>query len=172
MEKREKILLILVAIAAVGAGVYLLSHPKAAGKSIQQLVADRNLNATVIAADKEAKKDEFTDLERYKLVMAEKPWTSDPFYDRDKYRKAQDPKAVKLSPAQDLKYTGFVILDAKRFAVINGLEYEVGDELDKKGLFITSITEQNVIIGQRNEQGAVVPQFSVPITEDALNLFN
>jgi hypothetical protein len=43
-------------------------------------------------------------------------------------------------------YTGFLRMDDKRLAIINGMEYEVGDSLEPGGFVIRSISAGRVVI--------------------------
>ncbi len=134
------------------------------------------LNATVDMAEQLANKDPFTPLEQEKLERAEQRWPNDPFYDRVKFaRQDQQQKEQELTSAEDLNlaYTGYVTIDEDVFAVINGFEYEPGEEIvTAEGFYISAIDPQSVIIGQKNATGEIVEQFIIPIAEDPLNLYN
>jgi hypothetical protein len=45
-------------------------------------------------------------------------------------------------------YTGYLELGKTKLAVINGLEYSVGESLDPNGLYVKSISPHHVVIGK------------------------
>ncbi|WP_144302861.1 hypothetical protein [Oceanidesulfovibrio indonesiensis] len=175
MSKRESILLILMGVGLlVGAYFYLFAGQEDIGTDAK--VDYQELNSTVDMVKSFATKDEFTEVERYKLELAETSWPSNPFYDRVKFaREDQRQKQEELKTAEglDLAYTGYVVMGDSELAIINGFEYERGEEIvTAEGFFVSTITKENVIIGQKNATDEIVEERVIPITEDPLNLYN
>ena len=46
----------------------------------------------------------------------------------------------------DVSYTGFMQMGDKKFAIIDGFEYAVGDELEQGGFVVRSINPRQVVI--------------------------
>ncbi|WP_460033335.1 hypothetical protein [Megalodesulfovibrio paquesii] len=175
MAKREQMLLIAVGVLLVGFLFYYLAGGGKAGPAEVQISNDQ-LEAIKAKVMAEAQQEKFTDLELYKLEQAESKWTSDPFYNRvrDAVEQQQQAQGAQLLSAESLKlqYTGFVEIDEHLFAIINGLEYETGEEIaDAQGVFLTNIKENEVILGQRNSTGDIVDQYLLPLAEDPLTLY-
>ncbi|TVM17283.1 hypothetical protein DPQ33_08845 [Oceanidesulfovibrio indonesiensis] len=158
----------------VGAYFYLFAGQEDIGTDAK--VDYQELNSTVDMVKSFATKDEFTEVERYKLELAETSWPSNPFYDRVKFaREDQRQKQEELKTAEglDLAYTGYVVMGDSELAIINGFEYERGEEIvTAEGFFVSTITKENVIIGQKNATDEIVEERVIPITEDPLNLYN
>ena len=158
----------------VGAYFYLFAGQEDIGTDAK--VNYQELNSTVEMVNSFATKDEFTEVERYKLELAETNWPSNPFYDRVKFaRKDQRQEKEDLESAEglDLAYTGYVVMGDSELAIINGFEYERGEEIvTAEGFFVSTITKENVIIGQKNATEEIVEERVIPITEDPLNLYN
>jgi hypothetical protein len=54
-------------------------------------------------------------------------------------------------------YSGYLIMGNKILAVINGMEYEEGDMLDRPGLFVVDISPSRVVIGAREGEKKIIP---------------
>ncbi|QJT08381.1 hypothetical protein [Oceanidesulfovibrio marinus] len=175
MSKRESILLIVMGVGLlIGAYYYLFANQQDIGTDAK--VNYQELNSTVDMVKGLANKDEFTEVERYKLELAETKWPSNPFYDREKFaRQDQRQEKAELQSAEglNLAYTGYVVMGDRELAIINGFEYERGEEIvTAEGYFVSTITKENVIIGQKNATEEIVEERVIPITEDPLNLYN
>lgn len=124
-------------------------------------------------------------MELYKLEQAESEWTNNPFFDRVRdARMEQQQIAVEEEVASgthlNLSYTGFVDIEGIRYAIINGLEYELLEEIEdlpedlqasQQGLFVTNIGEDEVILGEMNATNEIVDKFFLPIEEDPLTIY-
>ncbi|MCX7634225.1 MAG: hypothetical protein N2Z74_00585, partial [Syntrophales bacterium] len=53
------------------------------------------------------------------------------------------------TPKNDFTYTGYIEADKVKVAVINGVEYREGEELDVKGFFVKNIGKGRVLIENR-----------------------
>jgi hypothetical protein len=97
---------------------------------------------------------------------AEKEWTQDPFLDSKAYKswtqvKATAKDAGVAAPKIEFVYAGYLEVDRKRMAIINGIEYREGEALDIKGYVLKSVSPSNVVIENRGI-GATV---NVPLLE-------
>jgi len=83
-------------------------------------------------------------------------WTKDPFIQsieplKKRLIKTEAPeKPVTTSTRSGLIYTGFLKLGPTKLAVINGMEYSIGESLDTGGLYVKSISPHHVVIGKVN----------------------
>jgi len=178
MEKREKILLILM-LLGIGYVAYSFLFAGQSGEpvvTVEEMVNPQELENIKTEASTLAASVEFKDEERYRLTNAEKPLVSDPFVDRDALQAqagVQDEKtALRTSEGMKIAYTGFIVLDDVQLAIINGMEYEIGEELEMGGYYVTAIDKQHVILGAKNEEDTIVDQLVVPIEEDVINLYS
>jgi len=71
-------------------------------------------------------------------------------------------KAVEI-PAS-LAYTGFVIVGQQRLAIINGMEYQVGEMVLGTELVVQAIDPQNVVVKQLGGRES----FNIPFAGEVL----
>lgn len=139
VSKREKILLGGMGAAILVAAVYLLwpsSAPRSPEMTPQQL-----------ADSKKAAESQLQSLERIQLSPreiqavnnAQKPWPRDPLSP-----KPPDPEAQ--VDRDKFHFTGFVRVGASSLAVINGREYQVGEQLESGGFEVFEITPEAVVL--------------------------
>ena len=96
-------------------------------------------------------KDTPSPVDAYMIKRAEAGWARDPFYERNTYKDwavTKDPAQAGGASAQknQFNYTGYVALGNKQIAIINGIEYGVGDALDVEGYILKKIHPSKIII--------------------------
>jgi len=156
MSNREKIIVGLMLFTVVY-GIYALffegkgkdsTTPIAAISATQQL---ENLNAFITKVA-ESSRAGLSKEDKYIISRAESAWKQDPLTtveltdipeDEIKRQKQVVPVA---GPQLNVAYTGFMQMGDKKFAIINGLEYTAGDELEQGGFVVRSITPSQVVI--------------------------
>jgi hypothetical protein len=156
MSNREKIIVGLMLLTVVY-GVYALffegkgkssTTPTAAISATKQL---ENLNAFITKVA-EASRAGLSKEDKYIIARAESAWKQDPLTtveltdiptDEIKRQKQVVPTP---GPQLNVSYTGFMQMGDKTFAIINGLEYTAGDELEQGGYIVRSITPRQVVI--------------------------
>jgi hypothetical protein len=87
-------------------------------------------------------------------------WGKSPFWDRASYREFAG-NETGLGAAVKIIYSGYVDTGRKQLAIINGWEYEAGDELDIEGYVLKSVTPSRVLITNRKTGG----ELYVPIQD-------
>jgi len=102
----------------------------------------------------------------YVLSRAEAAWVHDPFYEKKSFRewekrKEQARAGGGISRKVGFSYSGYLKVDNKNLAIINGVEYEAGEPLETKGYVLKSIYPAKVIIV--NEKSGA--KFDVPLQE-------
>lgn len=155
MNKREKIILIITGIVAV-VGAYSVffdgsKKPKTAGKVIQ--IDD--LQTFVNQMTEKLGTDDLTDKDSYIIDKATSPWNYDPFSVVDMPNDA----SVRASGENtySFTYTGYIQIGNDLLAVINGLEYNVGEELGQPGCVVHSISPKQVIVKVGNRKMLALP---------------
>jgi hypothetical protein len=147
ISKREKIILIVVLLVVIY-GVYALFIAPSSDKAILS-PADTSKKLAVIDFEKLESEvasvtKEKVDLYTVARIGDKNLWFSDPFY-----------KGVMAAHAGDqisFVYTGYLELGNKRYAVINGLDYGWGEELEIGGYFVKGINPYKVIIEDKSGQ--------------------
>lgn len=143
---------------------YLAPKKKIPGVDMTQKTAE--LQTFVADLTTGSGKDSSKNLGTLIFSRAEREWTQDPFLDSRAYKswtqaKAADKEPVVAAPKIEFVYSGYLEVDRKRMAIINGMEYREGDGLDTKGYVLKSVSPSRVVIENR-EIGATV---NVPLLE-------
>lgn len=92
----------------------------------------------------------------YSLSKAELSWPRDPFL----VETLASAAAVE-SRKNKFNYTGFILLGKKKLAVINGIEYQVGESLTTEGFVVRAINPNDVVL----EDAINKSRLSIPIQE-------
>jgi len=163
MVKREKIILAVMGAAVVIGTLYFVADygPKAPSGT-----ARPDFKALQDFADRtggELMKAGLTETQAYILERASDQWAGDPFLGKVlAAAKAEAPKNADISSS--FAYTGFVITGLSRLAVINGMEYQVGEVVLGSGLEVQAIDPQNVVV--KPVDGS--ESFNIPFTGEVL----
>lgn len=146
---REKVILVLMAVAIGYAVVTFLIDrgPKGAAKNAPPVsvnVAAITNNVKSVLGDAAS-----AETDTYIIASAAAEWLSDPFYvGRTSY-------GAKV----DLRYTGYVEYAGRKVAVVNGVDYQTGDELEMGGYIVKRITPSEVVIKDRGQLGEITIPF-------------
>lgn len=112
------------------------------------------LKSFVAEVSRKLVSEKVSDDHRYMIAKSGENWTKDPFIPsieplRKELVRNETPQkpSVPQSPSGFI-FTGFLEIGNKRLAVINDVEYSVGEQLDPNGLYVKSISPQYVVIGK------------------------
>ena len=111
----------------------------------------------------ELTKESLSEIDSYIIEKAPKQWDKDPLLSADtefKF-KAENTEADLSALKVNIKYTGYLNMGAKNLAILNGLEYEEGEELEKGGFIIRKIYPERVIIVIKGQQ----EEITIPLEE-------
>jgi hypothetical protein len=149
MSKREKIILVVVAIAALAAGYIQFLAPSDKGDGVNIEEVKKELATFVTSTSAVVAQAKPSDRALYTIAVTRKPWDRDPFIEGE--------ESIYLKKAPDItfpdfSYTGFVAAGMRRLAVIDGMEYEVGQELDPPEFVLRNIFPDKVIIGVKDNE--------------------
>lgn len=151
--KREVIILALAGVAAVYFlfDYFVLPSLKKPAAIVEAEKVD--IQKLLAEMGEYAKKD---DNIVYTVSRAELAWPRDPFLNEDLASAA----SVESQKTR-FNYTGFIMLGNKRLAVINGIEYQVGESLTTEGFVVKAINPNDVVL----EDAINKSRLSVPIQE-------
>ena len=149
MSTREKIIIGLMALAVIY-GVYavFLSGPQE--ETAFKSGGDKELEALNLFISKVADKtkNSRSGQQAYILHKAQIEWKQDPLLQiKQKMSKEEEAERRPLVLESKILYTGFLQMGDKRLAIINGIEYEIGDPLEPGGLIVRNIHPNYVVIG-------------------------
>jgi hypothetical protein len=159
MSNREKIIVGIMLLTVVY-GVYVLFFEGKGGSSssmtstasVSATKQLENLNAFITKVA-EASQAGLSKEDKYIISRAESAWKQDPLTtveltDRpeDELKRQQQQVIQTTGPQLDVSYTGFMQMGDKKFAIIDGFEYAVGDELERGGFIVRSINPRQVVV--------------------------
>jgi hypothetical protein len=153
MSKREKTI-IFIAILAVLYGAYILLLPSPSKKSetgtvnhsVSQGITTVSESKLVREMSDVLKNDESARTEAYIADRAEEEWTNDPFSTSDIFNSEKTEGSAKNTDKDNLIYSGFLEVGGRKTAIINGMDYRAGDDLEAGGYKVGRITPSSVII--------------------------
>ena len=168
MQKLTKQQIIIVSIMAVAVlyavyDFFIAPRTKPALIDIGKKSAELEVFRTDITA--KIPKGSYT-ADSYVVSRAEAGWIHDPFYDSRSFRewvRFKEPAKTGLRTSQKILfgYSGFLKVDKRKAAIINGAEYEPGDPLEIEGYVLKNIYPDKVVIV--NTKNGV--KFDVPLQE-------
>lgn len=163
MSTREKIVIIIMilAIAYAGYDFFLSSPPKTTSVDTEREL--ELLNKLVTDVTQNLSKEDLSETDAYILARAEVDWVKDPFC-KEKFISETPKSAAKVSHEITFNYSGFVEMAQKKMAIINGLEYETGEELELGGHIVRKIYPNKVVIEVREKKRKII----VPLVEEVL----
>lgn len=145
LKKREIIILIIAALFVLYAGYeYLI-----AGRVSKKVKAGDDyggIDTFVSGITNDLVKDKLDDFNAYVIKRVETDWKNNPFWERRTYKAWAERDGAAGSGAAKIIYSGYVDSGKNRMAVLNGLEYRVGEELEIEGYILKQITPLNVLI--------------------------
>jgi hypothetical protein len=158
MTTREKIIVALMVLAVIY-GVYVVFFSAPMEEDASKSAGDKELKALNSFINKVADKTKssLSKKQAYVLQIAETEWKQDPLMHlRPKISKEEIEARQPLVLESKILYTGFLQMGDKRLAILNGIEYEVGDQLEPGGLVVRGIHPNHVVIGSLAKKNKTV----------------
>lgn len=163
MSRREKIF-VFMAVLAVLYGAYSFFIASPAGKSKPATVS-RGVSKEIKAVNKNRLVKEISDVlkeresaraEAYIALRAEEEWTDDPFSASNISASKRTGRSMREG---NFVYSGYLEIGKKKVAIINGMDYQVGDELEMSGYKVKRISSSSVIIVDKRGGGKITVPF-------------
>jgi len=152
----REIVIVGIMVVAVLYGVYsflIASSSKSIDSAGQENVAE--IDTLIADASKILEDSDSYPVYASIVTGAEADWKKDPFYENNI-------SSANVIDSGSIEYTGYLEIGARRIAVINGVSYEVGDELELVGYIVKHIRPSAVVI-EEEKKGASV---TVPLSEE------
>ena len=164
IKTREKIILAIAGLAIVYAGYVYLIEP--AINKTKTSDKKQEISAPVSSVKNEIIKDADAGTQEYIIARAEANWKKNPFVDRNsssykEWASIQRAAASSGGAAGKIVYSGYVDAGMKKIAIIDGLEYQAGDQLEMEGYVLKQVTPFQVLILNKNTGIEV----EIPISE-------
>ncbi len=150
MKKRELVIIGIALLAVIyGALDYLVFSNSSKDKGlknhdVEMKELDKSLvfwNAELSEVDRSYEVDF-----NYLITMAETKWKKDPFIESDFEGENSSDDNSDGENLVELIYSGFLTAGENILAVINGMEYNIGDILLEIGYEVISITPESVVL--------------------------
>ena len=176
MSKREIIIIVLLGVAALYGGyTFLLGGEKEAATASFNEEDRKELQDFTTSRTQQLQAVTVNDLELYKLGRAEEDWSSNIFYKRRPPLESEEEEEAFTAvdpnePLPTFTYSGSIILGRSKFAIVNDVEYGIGEELDTVGYYLSDVTAEEITIERRNEQDEIIRLITVPL-EEPLQIF-
>jgi hypothetical protein len=156
MTKREKIIVGIMCLAILyGAyDLFVYRNKPRFSAPVQTVNPIAELKNFVAEVTQKLVSEKVSSEYNYMISKAGANWTKDPFIlSLEPLKKRQTTEQVpQQQVAQPSRsgfiYTGYLELGQTKVAVINGMEYVVGESLDSNGLYVKSISPHHVVIGK------------------------
>lgn len=160
MGKREKILLALMIVSIAYGGFELFYPSGRTGEESTSMVDLQTAEHMGQQVNKEVKAAELTEQQRYVLEAAAENRQGDFVQALPRLDPAERENVLPDTTQKGFEYTGYLEAGERRIAIINGMEYEVGETLIPDGGVLLRITPDSVVIEARQNNGSVVVPYS------------
>lgn len=150
----------MVLVIIGGAYSFFFSSPETGVKDQKKVGGDLNRFVTDMA-DKLQKKD-VSETYKYIIARAQAEWLKDPFLPSElELASTSAPKGYDETgglSGRDVSfiYSGYLNIGKQKLAIINGVEYEAGENLLQAGYFVKSISPKQAIIGVKEGNNTIV----------------
>ena len=147
LKKREIIILAVAAIFVLYAVYAYLIADRQKGKKVETGKDSVKIETVISGLTDELNKNKLSDFDNYIIKKAQVNWGINPFLRRDLYKAwlAKDSGSGGIA-ALKITYSGYVDTGINKLAVLNGIEYKIGEELKEEGYILKNITSSKVII--------------------------
>jgi hypothetical protein len=163
LNKRQIIILSIAVLFVVVYAAYLIASP--ASTKVKTNDKNQEISTLVSGLKNDLMKDAQAGMDEYIIARAEADWKKNPFWDRNsssyKDWAATQGVAGGSSSAAKIIYSGYVDAGIIKIAIINGLEYRVGEQLEMAGYVLKRVTPSKVLIVNKNTGSEV----EIPIQE-------
>jgi hypothetical protein len=156
MSKREKIILVVMAVVVV-AGMYMLLMDSGSKKSLaDNSLAEAKSAKTAVSKDMGALA--LSETAQYAIQSVNVPWARDPLRKMSLEKNAQS-QVKGDQPGVTFRYTAYVAIGKTRVGVINGREYEPGELLKEPGYRLVNVEPTKVVIaGPGKDNTIIIPR--------------
>ena len=156
MSKREKIILFVTFIGVLY-GVHELFISPSPGKSV---AADPKISGELVklingVIGKNSKKDSET-LEGFIIAKAEARWEKDPFLRQSLPTKKTKQGPITVTDGPELIYSGYLEMGKECIAIINDMEYEAGELMEKEGYIVRAVKPKTVILESEGDGERII----------------
>lgn len=166
MKQSEKILLGVLAVVCLYAGYLILFDEAKTTAKVEQVAAQFKTFVQTMQSKLDEKA--LTPAESYtlKILTAEVP--TSPFYASNAQFYFEEDEATTEVPT-DVLYSGYLRLGDMVYAIINNVEYSVGDTLMDNDMRVVSIGKEFVSLERVDPNTGRISSRKIPLVEDEMD---
>ena len=149
MRKREKILVALMVVAVLYGALELFvlsGRPQRPVDESSAAVDVQDARNAASQAKKALGEAALSDQQRRVLEITAAPWRPDLFYPLPEMERIQQDDAVDAVLGVGHEYSGYLAVGDREMAIINGVEYRVGETIAETGYVLRTITPDRVFM--------------------------
>jgi hypothetical protein len=153
----------IIVVAYGGYSYFSDSDDQAIVSSSRQKLAE--LKKFVIDAATNLSNEYISAADKYIIDQAEKVWPQDPFLKAAAPLTSEPFQASAEVTIQTVQmfYTGFLQTSDALIAIVNGSEYETGDQLSDAGYYVKQILPSKIILGIENSPDTITLPLDEPV---------
>jgi len=155
--KRQQIIILSIMAVAVIYGVYdLFIAPKNDTKTVTSIGKTVDMGTFLSDVSASTLVSQLSALDMNIIKKAEAPWQRNPFFGKKAFREwtmIKEPAKAGSGTHQSFIYSGYLKASNKNIAIINGVEYEAGDELEEEGYILKKVYQNKIVI-QNSKSGS------------------
>ena len=148
LKKREIVILAIAALFVLYALYVYLIADRLKSKKVESTTESVKIETSIAGINDDLNKNKLSDFDNYIIKRAPVGWGKNPFLNRDLYR-ALIAKDIGGGAAVKIIYSGYVDSGKKIMAVLNNIEYRIGEELKEEGYILKQITPSKVVIFEK-----------------------
>lgn len=167
MKKSEKILLGVLAVVLLWAGYILLLDPKSESSVPEGGAGAYKTQLETMRQDLE--KSALTEKERRIVALLGEHAQNRLFYAADRQFYFTDGEAFDTGDEEAIVYSGYLQAGNAAFAIINGIEYSVGDQLAVSGYRVKRIAPGFVTVEHLDPNTGRAFERRIPLAEDGVD---
>jgi hypothetical protein len=149
IKKREIVILVIAALFILYAAYVYLIAGHLAGNKVKTSEDSVKIEEFISGLTNDLSKNKLSDFDNYIVKRTQVGWSKNPFLKKDLYRAWLAKDGVGTASLKMI-YSGYVDSGKNRIAVINGVEYRAGEQLEEKGYTLKQITPSKVLIFDKN----------------------
>lgn len=166
MKKSEKILLSVLGVVVLWAAYILFFEEPPVKVAPTAQNQSGEFEGIVAALQASLDEGQLTDIEAYKVDLAKQGLGGGPFYASTAQFYFAGGDGLDGDGENALVYSGYLKVGKASFAIINGIEYAVGDELATGGFRLVQITHGYVVVERREPSTGRAFKRQIPLAED------
>jgi hypothetical protein len=161
LKKREIIILVIAGLFVLYAVYEYLLADRLFGKKAHTGTSPARIEKVANTMSDDLAASRLSELDRYIIQRASLDWEKSPFLGSDLYRAWMAKDGTGPTASGKFVYSGFIESGKSRLAIINRVEYRVGEELIEEGYVLKQITSSKVVIYDKNTGN----NFEIPMQE-------